>query len=98
MEVKYFFGKGDEDVDIVEVHDFIRNLSESQFSQRFADLAESEAFSAVVSGVGTDGDLHSIGAQIQRAGLDKLDPYDYRAVLCAARTITSRIYREHYRP
>ncbi len=98
MEVKYFFGKGDEDVDIVEVHDFIRNLSESQFSQRFADLAESEAFSAVVSGVGTDGDLHSIGAQIQRAGLDKLDPYDYRAVLYAARTITSRIYREHYRP
>jgi len=85
-------------MDIVKANDFFRDLDTEQFDQRFASLATSDTFSAVASGVGTDTELHIIGAQIQRAGLTDLDPDDPRAVVDVARTITAKIYQEHYRP
>ncbi len=52
---------------MTNVGEFLRALSETDFNERYLEIARSESFSAVASGVGTKDDLSIVRCDLIKA-------------------------------
>lgn len=79
---------------MTNVGEFLRTLSETDFDERYLEIARSESFSAVASGVGTKDDLSIVRCGLIKA---KTPPGDWcqndDEVYIIARGIAERIMR-----